>query len=62
MPAEADEQPLNLGGPFVQRVRLRKLLVEHEPAIWSGDAQRVRCWAAASVDLILELFSAPSQD
>ncbi len=62
MPAEAGEQPLNLGGPFVQCVRLRKLLVEHQPAIWSGDAQCVRCLAAASVDLILELLGAPSQD
>ena len=58
MPAVANEERLNAGRPFVQRVRLRELLVDHQPTIRGGDAQRVRRRAAARVDLVPELHSA----
>ena len=62
VPAVTDEKPLNTGGPLVQRVRLGEPLVEHQPTIWSCDAQHVWCLAGARVDLVLELLGTTMQD
>ncbi len=62
VPTVSDEEPLNVGGPFVQRVRLGKLLVEHQLTIGSGDAQHVGRLTGAGVDLVLEPLGATLQD
>ena len=60
VPTVSNEKPLDPCRPFMQQVRIRELLVDDQ-SLRACDAQRIRCLAAAGMDLVVKLLGAPLQ-